>query len=1031
VQQLKILTLAAAVLLVLPVSPSAKLTYRAFPKTVYFDEFEAGTGTAEMATFASMLVRLRLQPEPDLNVVRSSVDLLCRDAADSLQLKRGSIGDPLQKHFLVKGSVTHSGSTSQLTLQYTVSQIEDCQVKLVPVDEGARKFVPGEALSELNLVADRIAARLAEAASDRISIRIESRDDRLKTDLALAFDDSSVFRPTSSKDASYIVDIRRSGRTIHFEITGPEVKDVGDSSLGGKKSSIPSFADIEGAEFVVRRAETLEARRRVGVIGPLDRWKTEDLIEKARTSSDPEAVAAILDGRKGLTAQGEMLLADAMAARGQPTSAAEAYDRAAAKLVGDALSGAMSKAAAQWKAAGHDDFALQRWNTLAALERSAGGLTPDTAVHISTVSIDKRAAWMLLLEAARGANGEEPVHSEWDRLMNSMELNNKPEERDAACEATQGRNMHALLGICIHARGMARWQKQERSEAAELFGASVVELLAAQPWAETLASDFAFQAANAWSWDPGARNRAIEAARQALRLRISVDGPEHQRTGDSFQQLGSMLLRDRQFEEARMHLEQALAIRTRSQSRFRERGETESSLANLLSSLGGRRNLEESERHYKGAIAAFIEANEPADSAGAHRAYASMLLDQGRYGDAVSEYREALNFYSEKEPGGVNAANVMSWISECLAEEGDFDAAVRLARQSLDLRPDTNKENDAARSTGHGQLGLVYLYSGQYVDALNEFTAALTLRLQRPRSAAQGGVEKHNLALAKEYIGRYSEAETDYRDSLSIYQRDYEKGSLEAAMQQLRLANVLTLTGRYREAADALKDSTDIVQNAYPSPSNYFTIAQRLRAELLLATGDLDKAFALASEAVSIREAEEKESKWRLSTYFLQLGRILLEQHRESDAAEKFNQVKALWVGLGRVDHPDVATAEWGLGLVAGAADRLDEMETHCQRSLVIATLAAAPSPLGASEARACLADVASRRGLIDLAVSEQKQALDSFTNAVPRPHPQAAKLAERYAELLETRGDSAMGQAMRERAQKMRTEHNSLEKAN
>jgi hypothetical protein len=153
-------------------------------------------------------------------------------------------------------------------------------------------------------------------------------------------------------------------------------------------------------------------------------------------------------------------------------------------------------------------------------------------------------------------------------------------------------------------------------------------------------------------------------------------------------------------------------------------------------------------------------------------------------------------------------------------------------------------------------------------------------------------------------------------------------------------------------------------------------------------------------------------------------------QHREAEAVPYFTRVREMWERFKVPNHPDIAAAEWGLGVAEGAAGRFDEMGAHCRRALEIASMAAAPLPLDASAAHACLAEAAAHANQFASAVNEQKQAVDLFVMACPRPHPQSARLVERYAELLEAQGETTAASGQRARAKELRDRHAALEKA-
>jgi tetratricopeptide (TPR) repeat protein len=478
------------------------------------------------------------------------------------------------------------------------------------------------------------------------------------------------------------------------------------------------------------------------------------------------------------------------------------------------------------------------------------------------------------------------------------------------------------------------------------------------------------------------------------------------------------------FEQSRPYLESALAIRSRSQSGASERGATERWLAYVLDRLG---ELEPSELHYKAAIATFEEADAQPSLAATLGEYARMLTDAERLRDAEVQYRRQLEIYSKKGEDSRQAATSMAGLASVLADEGKFEEAADLAGKGIRLKEQAGI--GASSADVHAYLGIVLAYWGKYAAALEENRKALELRLRGKASPALGASDRYNIGLDTEHLGRYAESEAAFTECLDQELRAYGKDSSDAARTELNLAGLLTLTGRYREAAEALRHAGPIVRKTFPPPSVRYTLAQGEQADLLLATGNAEEALSLAREALSIREGAKADSEWRQSAYLLRTGRILVAQHREAEALPYFTRVRDIWDRFKVPDHPDIAAAEWGLGVAEGAAGRFDEMEAHCRRALEIASMPAAPSPLDASAAHACLAETAAHAGQFAQAVSEQKQAVETFVTACPRPHPRSARLVERYAELLEAQGDAAAASDQRARAKELRDRHAMLEK--
>ena len=175
-------------------------------------------------------------------------------------------------------------------------------------------------------------------------------------------------------------------------------------------------------------------------------------------------------------------------------------------------------------------------------------------------------------------------------------------------------------------------------------------------------------------------------------------------------------------------------------------------------------------------------------------------------------------------------------------------------------------------------LGLAYLESGKPREAESALRAALFLLEKGSAPDDQVSTVTHNLAAALQNQGKYAEAETFHRRTLTSVEKFRGPNSLEVARALNNLASTLYMLDRPTEAQTLLKRAQGILRAQSVDDPELLTLVDLGLAESMRLQGHLDDAessYRRVLEALSRRETVHTGilSSARLGLAFVLLAR--------------------------------------------------------------------------------------------------------------------------------------------------------------
>jgi superkiller protein 3 len=161
--------------------------------------------------------------------------------------------------------------------------------------------------------------------------------------------------------------------------------------------------------------------------------------------------------------------------------------------------------------------------------------------------------------------------------------------------------------------------------------------------------------------------------------------------------LGDILLRERQFDGAIVHFRKAIAIDP-------DYAEAFNNLGNALLQMG---QTDEAIAQFQHALVI-----QP-DIAVTRNNLGTAFLKKGKVAEAITQYQLAIKIQPDN-------AEAMNNLATALLQKGEAEAAMAQSREALKIRPDY--------ANAHKNLGAALFQNGQVDEAINQFQRALSIQ---------------------------------------------------------------------------------------------------------------------------------------------------------------------------------------------------------------------------------------------------------------------------------------------------------------
>ncbi|MBL1216709.1 MAG: hypothetical protein D8M59_04360 [Planctomycetes bacterium] len=326
------------------------------------------------------------------------------------------------------------------------------------------------------------------------------------------------------------------------------------------------------------------------------------------------------------------------------------------------------------------------------------------------------------------------------------------------------------------------------------------------------------------------------------------------------------------------------------------------------------------------------------------------------------------------------AAALLGTMSEVYRNVGEYDRAVELAQQSLDLYVSTCGEKSEEVAASRSVLAGALHSAGSSLEAEQQHRTSLALwEVLAGHESEQAARALGNIAVVLSSLKRFDEAEVLLTEALAIHQRVGTVPLEKTAYLMSDLADIISWQERFAEAEAMYLDVLTRLRAVHGQEHPRIANALNSLGGLYLDLGRIDEARVALEQSAAMRERLVGPDDPYLLHTKTNIAFLYAQTNQKERAARLMDEVLAARLNLYSGDHMDVAISLNNAGGFHRSLGDLDKAEDLLRRSVAmrrrlvdsgqIAEVQIAP-------AQSTLADVLERKGALDEAESLYRENL-------------------------------------------------------
>jgi tetratricopeptide (TPR) repeat protein/3',5'-cyclic AMP phosphodiesterase CpdA len=293
----------------------------------------------------------------------------------------------------------------------------------------------------------------------------------------------------------------------------------------------------------------------------------------------------------------------------------------------------------------------------------------------------------------------------------------------------------------------------------------------------------------------------------------------------------------------------------------------------------------------------YNDATYQRDLAVTHNGIALVYSDQGKYDEAITEFKKALTIY-EKVLGKdhLDTATAYHCMAIVYSRQGNYKSALKWYREALGTRERVLGEDHPYIAITYTGIALVYSDQGKYDEALLEFKKALAIY----EGTANAGKYKKQCDMTVE----------EFKKALDI--KALGTNHLEAATTYNGMAGVYFDQGKYTEALEHYEKDITITREILGENHPDIVGPYNGKASVFCDQGNYEDALEWYGKALAIREKMGIEHPDTATTYN-GIALVHSRQGNYEDALEWYGKALAIREKVLGKDHPDTAATYNGI----------------------------------------------------------------------------------------------------------------------
>ena len=316
---------------------------------------------------------------------------------------------------------------------------------------------------------------------------------------------------------------------------------------------------------------------------------------------------------------------------------------------------------------------------------------------------------------------------------------------------------------------------------------------------------------------------------------------------------------------------------------------------------------------------------------------------------------------------------------------GVFDKANTLLQKSLSLRRTIYGNDHPEVATALNKIGELLTARGEYLEAEESLREALAIRMRHPEKQSGLAEVQNNLGWTLNNLGEYDSAETYYRRAFASWSEDGEREQASVAMNNLAL--VLDEKGKKAEAESLYRETLSLQIELFQGPHPEIGTTIYNLAQLLLFRGNLAEAESLQRVGLDMDKKLFGEEHPNVAYSINSLAQMLEKTGKKVETERLYRDVLAMRLRMLGPDHADVGYSYYHLARFLHCEKRYDEAEGRYNDALRVHRNAGGEDHPATARSLEGLAGICREKGELKQALDFYKQALTIRRDKLPQNH--------------------------------------------